>query len=634
MKKYLIASIVALTVALVASSVSAAFTRNLTVGSTGADVAELQTWLISKGYSIPSISSGAATPGYFGAQTKSAVMAYQSQHGLPSTGFFGPLTRASVEAMMGGSTGGNCPAGFNCTPTGNTVNCPVGFTCTPVGGGQPVQGANLAGTDGSISDVELLSQYSDEEVGEGQNDVKVLGFEVEASTDGDIALKSIKLVFDPSGNAAADSDHLDDYIEGVTVWMGDKEIGSADVSDFTETSSDTFTKTIALSGNVIIRADDKERFYITVDGANSFDSSDIDSDAWTIDVESIRFEDGSGVVSTETVTMTAQQIDFVSFSTSADTELRISTDSSSPEANIVMVDDENVTEDVLLLVGKLRLDGTSDVTIDELPITFTVAGTATGLASTTASVKLVIDGEEFSETIGSSYNSVTASVVFDNLDFVLAAEDEVVFKVYADVESVDGVLTEGDAILASLTASNRNGIDAENEEGDQLTSSERSGTAIGEGQEFRTEGIGLTLVSTSADATVGQSATDDVGQFTIRYKVTAFGNSVYVSSLTSSTGLTYAVDKGGTATSSVTIGATLVNSTDDDLTSVGNYLIEEGDSETFELSVTVPITSASGSGQYRTALTGVKWDTDDDATPDQTYNSDLDAFKTSYKLLN
>src|SRR3989338_2973787 len=115
MKRILITSIVALTVALVgATSANAAFNTNLTVGSTGPDVSALQTWLISKGFSIPAISTGVATPGYFGQQTKAAVIAYQASVKLPNTGFVGPLTRGILNGA-GVTAGGTCPAGYTCT---------------------------------------------------------------------------------------------------------------------------------------------------------------------------------------------------------------------------------------------------------------------------------------------------------------------------------------------------------------------------------------------------------------------------------------------------------------------------------------------------------------------------------------
>jgi hypothetical protein len=129
MKKTLLAIGVA-SLAFAAIASAATFNANLTVGSTGNDVVLLQNGLIAGGFSIPSISSGEATPGYFGSQTKSAVQAYQSARGIPNTGFVGPLTRAALNAGPA-SVGTACPAGFTCTAN-NVVTpvCPVGYTCT------------------------------------------------------------------------------------------------------------------------------------------------------------------------------------------------------------------------------------------------------------------------------------------------------------------------------------------------------------------------------------------------------------------------------------------------------------------------------------------------------------------------
>ena len=616
MKKIFKIAIIALAiVATGAATANAAFNVNLSVGSTGADVSALQSWLISKGFAIPSISSGAAMPGYFGQQTKTAVVAYQASVGLPATGFVGPLTRG----ILNGSPVVSGP-----------VPCPVGYNCTPVGGSTPTPSTgSLAGTDGQIETVSLLSQYSDEEVGEGETDVKVFGFEVEASNDGDIALKSIKVEIVPDGT---NSDHLDDYIEGVTIWQGSTKIGSADADDFSQADNDNWTKTVVVN-NSVVRSDETEKFYISVDAVNSFDSSDINDDAHTIDITSIRYEDGSGVVSTDAVAIAAQEMDFVSFSESADTEIKFSTDSSSPDAGIVVVDDNDDTDDVTVLVGKIKVEGTSDIALDEVPVTLTVTGAA-DVDAVVNSVTLKIDGEEYSETV-STATLTTASVVFNNLDLTLEAGKTYTFTVTADINDIEaGPFDEGDSLTVSLTSTNRDYVDAEDEEGDQVSDNDKTGTVTGDAQQFRTNGIALTLVSTDTDATTGTSANDDVGLFTIKYKVTAIGDTVYVSSLATTAGVTFTVDKGGTATTSVTIVGALVNNTDTTLTSVGNYEIEDGESETFTLSVSVPISAASGSGQYRTALTGVLWDTSDIAAPANTYNSELDSFKTDYKVLN
>jgi peptidoglycan hydrolase-like protein with peptidoglycan-binding domain len=593
------------------------FTKDLTIGSMGADVTALQDILIAKGALV--MPAGVAK-GYFGALTKAAVAKWQAMEGIaPAAGYVGPISRAKLNAM-GGTT----------TPT------------TP-GSTTPVTGT-LEGDFGTISDVDELGAYNNEEVGEGQDGVKVLGAEIEASDDGDISLTAVKISFDSTGNTG--SDNLDDYVSDVTVMLDGEEVGSADVDGFSENGS-LFTKTIALS-EAVIKADETAKLYVVVDAVNSFDSADISGDSWTVDIESIKFVDGSGDTTTDTSTGDIDgmdvPIDFVSFSTAADTELKISSASDNPEAGIVIADDSSNTDNVTLLKGKLKLEGTSDVVIDEFPVTFTATangGTADGVDDIAGSVTLIIDGEEYSETM-SLTSALVGTVTFDNLDFDLSSEDTVEFEVLADINDIDGtVFVAGATLKADVTASNRNLMDVENSEGDQLSdSSEKSGTATGEAQEFRTSGIMLTLVSTATDATTGTSAGDDIGLFTIKYKVTAVGDTVYVSSLADATtaantdGKTsITIDRAGTATAT-NISVALVNNTDTDLNAAGLYTIEEGESETFEVSASVPMNSGTV-GQHRMSLSGVRWTTDStDATPSNSYTSNLDSFKTSYKVLN
>ena len=91
------------------------FSTDLTIGSSGADVTALQTWLIAKGYSIP-----AGATGYFGAQTQAAVAAYQTAKGItPAAGYFGPITRAAVMADEGSSSS-------TTTTTTTTPGCVAG----------------------------------------------------------------------------------------------------------------------------------------------------------------------------------------------------------------------------------------------------------------------------------------------------------------------------------------------------------------------------------------------------------------------------------------------------------------------------------------------------------------------------
>lgn len=610
--------------AFVASTASAAYMHTVTlkVGSSGSQVVELQKAL-----------GGLTADGSFGPATKAAVMAFQSTNGLSPDGVVGAMTGAKLAGGSTGSTGGaTCP-------NGNLLsnNCMPGSTTST---------GSLEGTDGTINDVDTLSSYSSEEVGEGEEDAKVAGFDLEASNDGDIAIRSLKLNFDQTGNASGDSDHLDDYITGVAVWMGSTKVGSADVDDFSENSDNTFSKTITLS-NAVVKADETEAFYITVDGGNSFDSSDIDSDSWTVNVSSIRYEDGTGVVSTDTTTgdlgATGTGIgtngtlgdgvpmNFVSFSTAADTELKLSTVSSNPEAGIVVASNTGTTDDVVLLKGKMKLDGDSDVLLDEFPVTF--SPTSSNFNVIASSIKLMIGNEEYSESVPSIAAAASATVTFDNLDYTIEAGDTVEFQVLAEIADTDD-FTAGATVTASVTSTNRANLDVENEEGDQLAEGEKSGTVSGEALEFRANGITVALVSTTATKSASDTNDADTATFTIKFKVTAVGDDVYVATTASTAGAMnnlYAVDYSGTATVTDVSGV-LVNNTDTTVTS-GLYLIEEGESETFTL--TVLRNGSANDDLFRAALTSLKWDDEaGDTTPDNNYTTNLDDFKTDYVSLD
>jgi len=70
------------------------FLNNLTIGSSSVEVADLQTWLESKGFlTMPA----GVVKGYFGNLTQNALSRFQAAENItPAVGYFGPLTRASI----------------------------------------------------------------------------------------------------------------------------------------------------------------------------------------------------------------------------------------------------------------------------------------------------------------------------------------------------------------------------------------------------------------------------------------------------------------------------------------------------------------------------------------------------------
>lgn len=100
--------------ALVAFAPSATFAAYVGKGSSGAEVSRLQTWLIGNGYPIPLIESGNAQKGYFGNQTKDAVLMYQEDHSLSQTGSIDTqdIFQTKASPVLGASASYDFPSRF------------------------------------------------------------------------------------------------------------------------------------------------------------------------------------------------------------------------------------------------------------------------------------------------------------------------------------------------------------------------------------------------------------------------------------------------------------------------------------------------------------------------------------------
>ncbi len=109
------------------------FTKDLTMGSSGSEVTCLQKALIAGGFSIP-----AGATGYFGGQTKTAVIAWQKSAGVsPAAGYFGSISRAHWNLGGTASTGGTT-GGTGTVVTGNGLK--VALSATSPNGSVLVQG--------------------------------------------------------------------------------------------------------------------------------------------------------------------------------------------------------------------------------------------------------------------------------------------------------------------------------------------------------------------------------------------------------------------------------------------------------------------------------------------------------------
>ena len=587
-------------------SASYTYTADLTLGSTGADVTALQQFLVSKGFlTMPA----GASYGYFGPLTKSALASYQASVGIsPAAGYFGPITRAHMNSMV------------VVNPSVSPSTAP-GVSPTPSG---------LSGGVGNIT-VTALSTYSAEQVGEGEEDVKILAFDVEADDDSDVQLTAIKVEFHEDDTTGSDRD-LPDYAESVSVFLEGDKVGEEDTDSFSE-SNDEWSKNISLS-NAIIRAGDEMTVAIAVSALTNLDSADIDSDDWSVGVSSIRFVDGTGVSLTESFTLDIdddsadetleKKFDFGAFADVSDAELKVSLnndDDAINEAHVVNVNSGSTdTDNVEVLSFTLEAEGDSDVLVKDIPITVTTTG-ETDESVIIKAANLVMDGE----TLSTKDVAAGGAVTFDDLDFTIDAGDTVELLVTIDVQDLTGTLDEGDTAQARVEVAS---IQAEDESGEDLATADLTGSATGEAVTFYDTGIIVELISVSAtavDLSGAQTTSSDRGTYEIVFDVTAFDAAMYLDSTNPS-------DSGGLGTHDLNITGTGTLSADiewisgDAVTEGSNsFTINEDDTARFKISATIVATSTGYTGISLGSLT---YGTTSDEDGDILYNFNLEDFKT------
>lgn len=588
-----------------------AFTRNLTVGSQGEDVRQLQTFLNTRGYAVASVGAGSRgnETTYFGPATRAALARYQAANGIsPAAGYFGPMTRANVNAA--------------CTPTPQP-------TPTPTPGG-------LQGGAGSINDVDLISSINNEEVGENANDVEVVGLEIEADDNSDIQITAVTLDFS-QGTATRDFDR---YADEVSIWLDGTRLARVN-ADLFEDDND-FNRTISLNSGGIIRAGKTAELTVTVSGLSNLDSADLGK-TWNVAVDSIRFRDALGGTMSDSSTGdigSSRSFSFETFATAAGVELKIQRTSDNPKARIVNVDDRDDTDDVELLKFTLEAKG-SDIVIDELPITLTATGA--NLNEIANALTLRVGNDRHNENV--TVSATTGTVTFDDLDLEIDEGDKVTVTVLADVNELGGNFTQGDTLVAELTAGNRDLIEAEDESGEDISANDMRGTALGEVMGFFDSGISVSLISVSETSSKNDGSGNDVGSFVLRFRVEAIDETIYLSrsatattttNITSSTGSEgnlYVVENADAATTEGLSSVVTYKGRGVSETSNGNIRVDDGKTAEITLFVTRTNDSVDDASFYRILLAAIAWNTTDD-TSYNLYTFDLNDLRSDYIYLN
>lgn len=556
------------------------FTKDLTIGSTGSDVVELQKVLVSKGHLV--MPAGVAM-GYFGTLTKNAVAAWQAASGIaPAAGYFGPLSRSKMNASV-----------VVVPPPTTTPGSTSGIT-TP-------------GVEGTLT-VELNpSPASGVKVYEGDSKAGVLGIKLQAKLS-DIKVERLKVQLPSAAfyNKTASRMYVMD---------GSNVIASADLNSSTvvKESSNYF---ITLSGmNFIVPKDSTKVLTVAVDLYGSIDSTDRGSKTLTVPVDGVRGIDGAGVnqygpssAFSRSMSVEADLVDSAS--------LKLSLNTGSPDATEVVASQGS---------GKDEYDGLSILTFDlkaeddDILVTdFQAAITKTGSGYASATTAYLYDG---SNLVGSATvsNSASGYAVFSDIDLSIAKDTTKTLTLKVDIDDANSTKA---SFVGSASSSD---ITAEASDGD--TPSSITGSATGESITVRNVGPMFTLVSKTIEksATASQnnySTSTAKGTFTV--KVKALGGD-----------LTFGTQATGTASTTFTFGSYKGSTnTTLDVASTSNFTIPSGvvtsgvGSNSFTLQenneVTIPVEflfegrTAAGAlvstDTYSIGIESIRWSTDTGAT--------------------
>jgi hypothetical protein len=527
------------------------YTRNLTLGSTGADVVSLQTFLESKGHlTIPAGTS----KGYFGALTQSALAKYQAASMIsPAAGYFGPITMAKVAVDCGSTTTG-------------------GSTTT----------SDLNGDEASLESFDF-SSGDDSDVEEGQSgDVAEIEFDVE---DGDVMLNRVDLKFE---NASSTDTDLWDVLETVELVIDGDVVGEADLSDEDE-YLDEDDGTVRISGiDTKIEEGETATIVVRVTLQDGIDTEDLIDVTVNVEEDGIRATDATGI--DQYVGVDTETVDFTIEEAGADTELNVSSSNEDPESTTLKVEDDTKSDMYSIFAFDLEAEE-DDIEIDTVTVEVVTDSTTSDVVS---DFVLEIDGEEFDDWSYTGSGTSTVDVEFDiDGDYTLDADSEVTVVLKAEFKAAnDSNYSAGETISANIADAGVEGEGADDESSD--------GTASGEDHTLSVEGI---IVDEAGFSDEGSSPNNDAGtsrDFTFTFEVTAFEEDFYVA--TDSVAVFF--EGAGDASSTYTVSSTGEEDTDDVFT------VEEGETETF--TVVVTLSSVAADGQYRVGLDSVDYTTNSD----------------------
>jgi hypothetical protein len=482
------------------------FTSDLTVGSRGPEVTALQQWLVSKGYLV---MPAGVSYGYFGNLTKMALAKYQAEAGIsPASGYFGPITRARINAMASVQT-------MPTMPTMPTI------PTTPT---TPSNGITTPGVEGTLTVTSSNSGVAST-VYEGDSMVAVLGFKAEAKTS-DIAIQRVKLDL---GNSTKIFNKI---YSKVYLTEGSNVIASSDLNSSTVVKEGS-KYYITLSGfNYVVPKNTTKNLLIKVDLRPSIDSTDLTSYTMQLADNGVRGVDGAGIDQySPTTGSTVSKSVSVAANLADSATLKVALNTSSPKKKDVVASSGS-NKDELDKLTTLVFDVKAEK--DNVKITDLVIGVAKtgGGAANASSTAYIFEG---STELDNASVSSSGYANFTDFNYVVPKDTTRTLTVKVDIKTANATVAN------FVTTASSTGMLAENTAGDSLSSSSKTGTATGYSIGVRNIAPEVTLVSKSI-VTNGAPQTSGVNNIststltaTFNVKVKALGGDIMFGTAASGT---------------------------------------------------------------------------------------------------
>ncbi|MFA5755233.1 MAG: peptidoglycan-binding domain-containing protein, partial [Candidatus Paceibacterota bacterium] len=554
-------------------------------------------------------ASGAGAPGsettYFGSLTLAAVKAFQAKHGIITTGYVGPLTRAQLNALY-------------CTPT-TTTTAPGETTTTTV-----------AATEGYFTYKLLPTPTNGTDVKKGDTNKAVMAFTLKANNS-NINVQSVRLNFNKRPWLS---------VNKIALYEGNNLLKEVDaVSSAFEEAAVGSSYNLYLTGlNTSIPSGETKTFTVKID----VPSSPVNTDLSQVQLagNSIRGVDTAGL---NVYSPSEPSTRIFSIATATKGYINVSLNEASPVEGTALISNTETTEDVTLGLFDLEAEY-RNVRVTDLIFDFT--GLTRNNMDDVLSAAKLYDGSTLLATaaLGSDASTTTGTVNFADLDISIAKDSTKTLTLKANVAKIDSsYTTAGDHVIAELDGTDYTNITAEDDLYNTLGNTELDGTATAEKQYFYKEGPTFALIqATEARSDSSSSSPRDVGDFSIKFSITANGSDIYLptvdhatysSTNTDDNGILQAITPAGdTASATTTYWSCEGTNSLDDLSDKKVWGIPRGSTRncTFELN----IVNTNARAYYSVGIEDIKWSTTGSKTVDfEIQDWGISALKTGAILL-